>query len=943
MKTLSTQFCLFFILIVLCGSAGCGVDDRKSAFPPLSGESFANPPIASRPGVLWPWLNAYTDRKQLMYELQQMKAKGLRGVIIWDIGSLADPKKMIPVGPEFLGSESVETIRMVMDECSRLGLEAGLVASSSWNAGGSWIGPEDASKAIISSDTTLAGPAVFLDSLPLPKGTTKYFSEVAVFAVPVVADQNAVNQSAIRDLSSAFQNGVLNWQMPEGSWKIIRFICNNTGQPLMCPSPNSVGPMIDHLSAKAADAHVSYMINAIRGDRKDLAGLKYLMLDSYEVDPANDWTPDFLSQFSKLFGYDAAPYLPALAGVVVDNPDVTARFLHDYHKAVGEMLVTNHFLKEKEILHKNGLLLLAEAGHGGYARTDALKALGLADVPMGEFWNGSEFWVTKEAASASHIYGNNLVNAESLTGWRAWKDGPAHYKRLFDVALCEGLNQPTFHTFTHNPAEAGLPGFVYHAGEHFNVNSTWWEYSAPMLKYMSRCCYLLQQGQFVGDLCLYYGDQAHNLVPPRRIDPNLVNRYDSTQCGHCDQLKPVNTTGLGLGYDYDYVNEDVILNRMTIEDGRLTLPRELSYKVMVLPDKTAISLAVLQKLEKLISAGAVVFGPKPVQTNSLLGYPDCDAAVRKLADKIWGDCDGVKQKVHAYGKGRVYCGMPLWQVMRDEGIPQDFKPEIADNADQHIDYIHRRNGQEEIYFVSNSALVQQNFVARFRVGSSRVPKLWQADDGTIRKCKVIEAGPEFTRIELSLPPAGSVFVIFGSDAQIDATVAKLDPIRSSDAVNEVMKLTAPWKIAFPAGRGAPDAVVVDSLTDWSLSKVDGIRYFSGTATYSANLEMNETMTAGMDRLELDLGTVKEIAVVRINGIAVDTLWKVPYRTAIGRFLKPGANLVEIDVTNTWHNRLVGDAGKEQKDRVTRTNIQDRYRPNMPLLPSGLIGPVTLKK
>jgi hypothetical protein len=287
--------------------------------------------------------------------------------------------------------------------------------------------------------------------------------------------------------------------------------------------------------------------------------------------------------------------------------------------------------------------------------------------------------------------------------------------------------------------------------------------------------------------------------------------------------------------------------------------------------------------------------------------------------------------------------MPLWQVMRDEGILQDFKPEITDNADQHIDYIHRRNGQEEIYFVSNSALVQQNFVARFRVGSSRVPKLWQADDGTIRKCKVIEAGPEFTRIELSLPPAGSVFVIFGSDAQIDATVAKLDPIRSSDAVNEVMKLTAPWKIAFPAGRGAPDEVVVDSLTDWSLSKVDGIRYFSGTATYSANLEMNETMTAGMDRLELDLGTVKEIAVVRINGIAVDTLWKVPYRTAIGRFLKPGANLVEIDVTNTWHNRLVGDAGKEQKDRVTRTNIQDRYRPNMPLLPSGLIGPVTLKK
>jgi len=937
MNHLKVSGLLYLTLIILSGLTGCSKSETQSEFKPLSAELFQNPPLEARASVLWPWLNGYVDRDRLLYELREMKAKGLRGPVVWDIGTLSDRQKMIPVGPKFLDTESAETIRMVIDECTRLGLEAGLFTSSSWNAGGSWIKPEDGSKAVISSDTTVTGPGTFDGPLPLPKGTTEWFTEIALFAVPATAQKAPVSLSDIRQISSGFKEGVLRWEIPAGSWKIYRFICNNTGQPLMCPSPLSSGLMIDHLSAKAAEAHLDYMIKAIRGDRKDLGSMTYFMLDSYEVDPANDWTPEFLSEFQKMFGYDALSYLPALAGTIIDNEDVTNRFLHDYHKAVGEMIFTHHFKKEKEIMHANGLKLLAEAGHGGYARVDPLKALGIADIPMGEFWNGSQFWVTKEAASASHIYGNNLVNAETLTGWRAWKDGPAHYKQLFDVALCEGLNQPTFHTFTHNPAIAGVPGFVYHAGEHFNVNSTWWPYARPMLQYMARCCYILQQGQFVGDLCLYYGDQAPNLVPPRRIDPNMVNKYDSTECGHCGQKKPVNTTGLGLGYDYDYINEDVILNRISVKDGRLTLPRELTYKVMVLPEKSEISLAVLEKLDQLIRAGAVVYGPKPVQTNSLMGYPDCDRRVQQLAERIWGDCDGIKSTVHNYGKGRVYWGIPLWQVMKNEGVSQDFKVDV-ENADQHIDYIHRRTGTEEIYFVSNSLLTEQSFTARFRVGEQWVPELWMADDGTIRECKAESADGEFTRIRMTLPARGSVFVVFRLKSSKSDIVPQPNPWTMPDAQVIDTRMNGPWKLSFPAGRGAPESVEMDSLMDWTLSANEGVKYFSGTATYTNSVTLPESVLSN-ESIILNLGIVKEVAVVRVNGVIADTLWKDPYKTDIKQYLKSGDNSIEIDVTNTWHNRLVGDAGKEGSARVTKTNIQDRYRRDMPLITSGLLGPV----
>jgi hypothetical protein len=953
----------------------------------LSEQEFHDPPIQARPSALWTWLNGYVELPQITRELEEMKAKGMRGAIIWDLGSISDPDKIIPAGPAFLGPESLKAIHHAMDEAERLGLELGMVAASSWNSGGPWITPEDASKQLLWSELEVKGPQEFAAGLPMPKKAGSIFKDVAVIAAPIPDGQSLTDPDAAIHLTNALDaQGKLTWSVPPGSWKILRFISNNTGEHLNCPSPNSSGLVIDHLSRKATDAHIDHILDTLLKGRHGFGPLKTLMLDSYEVRPATDWTPDFLQEFSRTNGYNPVPWLPALTGETVGSEELSKRFVHDYQKMVSDLMVKDHYARSREILNQRGLKLLAEAGHGGHARVDPLKALGAADIPMGEFWNHRKNWVTKEAASAAHIYGKNLVNSESLTGWQNWQDGPATYKRLFDIALCAGLNQVTFHTFAHEPPSAGLPGFAYHAGEHFNVNSTWWEQAGPMLKDMSRCCHLLQQGRFVADVCAYYGDDAPNLVPARRIAPTINSQWDEEHCAHCGRPIPVDLRSLGHGYDYDYVNEEVILTRMQVRDGMLVLPDGMTYRLLALPDREAISPAVLRRIGELVEAGATVVSRKPEKSNSLRGFPDCDREVRDLAARIWGDCDGDKIRSHAHGKGKVLWNKPLKEVLADMGISPDFTVEEAGNEDQHIDYIHRTTGDEEIYFVSNSSMTRQEVNCRFRVGPDLVPSFWHAEDGSVTECQLYETGDGFVRIPLDLYPASSVFVIFkkqprpdhlvrigrstptGSGAEsispagaaieimamnsdrIEARVAMPGTYRLEtsggktgkivvDQIPADREITGPWQLSFPEGRGAPPEATMPTLIDWTQSPDTGVSYFSGTATYHKDFDLPD---AGKGPVILDLGSVKEVATLRVNGKEAGLLWKEPYQIDIGPFLKPGNNQLEISVTNLWNNRIVGDQRMGPGEGFTRTNLKRKFTAKSPLLPSGLIGPVKLR-
>jgi len=907
---------------------------------------FENPPMEARPGAFWSWMNGDVDLDRLTFELEEMKAKGMSGAEIWDIGVIRKiPEEPVPAGPPFLGPESLKAINHAIDVADRLDLQLGMVASSSWNAGGSWVEPRHAMKSIYHSEIVVSGPVKLSQVLPFPtnrapagpNGRPVYFKEIAVLACPESPDQMIPEPASVINLSANMKpDGSLTWDVPAGSWRIMRFITTNTGEMLKVPSPNSNGLVIDHLDANAATQHFQHIVDQILKTRPSFDALRYMEVDSVEMGgpQAQDWTDSFVEEFRKRRGYDPIPYLPALKGISFTDPQVAPRFLHDYRMTVSDLWIDGHYRASTRFLNAYGMKLVAEAGHGGYPRIDPLRALGAVDIPRGEFWNGEQFWVVKEAASAAHIYNRQIVDVEGFTGWRSWQDGPLEYKRLADASFCEGLNRITFHTFAHTPPHGGVPGHIYHAGEHFNVNTTWWNQAGPMLSYFSRCSYLLQQGLPVVDACFYYGHDAPNLVATRRIGPDTT-RHDFTEtCAHCKEPNPASVAGLGAGYDYDVIDSEVICEGMEFRDGQLVLPHGLGYSVIVLPDRDDLPLPVLQKLERLVLEGATLLGPRPSRDTTLADYPRRDGEIREIASRMWGPAAATDTTARTYGKGRIIEDRQrVREVLLDKGIGPDFSfTGTGEPVD--LDFVHRRTPQSDIYFVSNTQMQEAVADCTFRV-PWRMPQLWHPDTGRIDPCTDFERVAGGMKLRIQLPPAGSVFVVFSGSLPETAPTAPL----ADAAPPTALALAGPWEVTFPPDLGAPPSYTFDPLVSWTEVEDDGISYFSGTATYLKRFDVGSELIAEGSRIELSLGRVRNVAEVTLNGRPLGILWKPPFACDVTGLLRASGNELKIEITNLWANRLAGDAKLPREERVTR--IVQRVPLGGPL-ESGLLGPVELR-
>lgn len=910
---------------------------------------FRDPPIEARVGAYWVWLNGNADPSEITRELEEMKAKGLSGAEIWDIGVIRpNPDMEVPAGPAFLGPESLAAIHHAINEAARLGLRLGFVSSSSWNEGGSWIQPPDAVKAMYVSEIGVAGPGKVTRRLPFPSnraakgadGLPLYHQEIAVLAFPSAAKNAITNVASVVNLSDRMNvGGELQWDVPPGEWTVMRFVSATTGQPLVVPSPNSRGLMVDHMDAGAETRNYDYIFAQLLKGGAQLKALKYFQEDSIEIDPPGetggvaDWTQSFIAEFQRRRGYDPTPYLPVFAGKQFADPQIAGRFLHDYRETVSDLWIDGHYRVARAILHQHGLQMAGEPGHGGYPRAEVLAALGSIDYPRGEFWNGKQFWVAKEAASAAHIYGLKYADAESFTGWRSWQDGPFELKRLADAAFCDGMNRLTIHNFSLSPPAAGLPGYCYHAGEHVNVNTTWWPQSAPFFAYLARSSYLLQQGLPVADACLYYGDDAPNLVATRRIGPK-PQRLDGDSCAHCGRPNPAPAIELGNGYDYDVVNSDVLLTRMKVENGRLTLPDGMSYAVLVLPDRPDMPRAVLEKIDQLVRDGATVLGPKPVRSPGLTAYPQCDRDIQSLAARLWGDCDGKQVRERAYGTGWiVWDRKRVRDILQQRGIGPDFSY-TSRGEPVDLDYIHRRTTDTDIYFVSNTQMQEAEADCVFRVASRRA-QLWSPDTGEIQPYPDSERVAGGVKIKLRLPPGGSVFVVFGGDAE-----PTLPPptTKAPTTMLAPLEIAGPWEVKFPPNLGAPPSRVFEKLVSWTTIPDDGVKYFSGTATYLKEFEVPASTLARGRHLELDLGQLRNVAEATLNGQPLGIRWKPPFSYDATGIVRPGKNTLSVRITNVWANRLAGDANLPRDKRITR--VAQKVTLGGPL-EAGLFGPVQL--
>jgi hypothetical protein len=817
---------------------------------------WTNPPNSARLRAYWWWLNGNVTRESITRDLEQMKAKGFGGAVIIDAGG-ADQwgNAQVPHGPTFFTPAWRELYKHALREADRLGLETSLNIQSGWNLGGPMVAPDDAAKKLTWSETRVTGPTNFNAALPAPKSRDNYYRDTFVVAYRIRPDQAAhqpiqnwqqkalyktlepfsapdstplfqeitatpgeedAHPAEVVDLTSKLDaNGVLHWPAPAGEWQILRFGCTIGDHSYVSTySEGWKGYAIDVFDAGAFQRYWDAVVEPLIADAGPLAGktLKYLHTDSWEVEAVN-WTPTMRAEFLKRNGYDFLPWLPVLAGRIVNSREASDRFLFDYRRTLGDLAIDNHYRLFRDNAHRHGLEIHPESGGPHAVPIDAQRCLGWDDVPMSEFWAWSwehrigdenRFFV-KQPASAAHTYGHIITQDEGFTtigpNWQEhiWDN----LKPSFDKALCEGMNRLVWHAFVCSPDSTGVPGQQYFAGTHLNPKVTWWSKSAPFFSYIDRCQWMLQQGLFVADVAYYYGDHVPNFAQLKKSDPARVLP----------------------GYDYDVITEEALLGRASVKDGRVVLPDGMSYRVLVLPDRNVISLPVLKKLKELAAAGATIIGPKPVKGETLQNYPEVDTEIAKLADELWGG---------KAGSGRVITGKTAREMLLADGVQPDceFLSTLNPQPSTGFDYIHRRDGNTEIYFVANRTNLAASAVCAFRV-SGKAPELWNPVTGEHKFAATYGEKGGRTIVPLDFNPCGSWFVVFREPASAHPAMA-----RSNTATPQLLtELSGPWTVHFDPKWGGPESAQFDQLVSWTTRPEPGIKYFSGTATYEQTFDL----------------------------------------------------------------------------------------------------------
>jgi hypothetical protein len=727
------------------------------------------------------------------------------------------------------------------------------------------------------------------------------------------------------DLTSKMKpDGTLEWDAPPGKWTVLRLGYSLTGAKNRPVTPTGSGYEADKLSKKHMESYVHGYFDPLEKALGPLFGksLRYVMMDSWEAG-TNNWTEELMTEFKQRRGYDPTPYVPALTGRIVENADVSDRFLWDFRRTLADLWADAHYGVMADKLREKGIGIYAEAaGVSLEMPEDTLLNKSKVEIPSGEFWVRDlhprlmYLQDVRGAASASHVYGKKLVATESFTGGRY--ESPFTLKKVGDYWLSHGINRIVFHTSAHQPLDT-KPGNTM-VGTHLNRNITWAEQAAPFMTYIARQCFMLQQGKSVADLAYLLNEGAPS-TPPIWASGTTPTPPD--------------------GYDYDFINADVLLHRMSVSsEGRLTLPDSTGYRVLVLPDTDRMRPELLAKILQLVEGGGIVVGPKPTRSPSLNGYPDADKAVHDLAAKIWGDLDGISRTIRKVGKGTVIWGWPLDRVMAMQNIAKDF--EFSRDLDSDLVWAHRRTDNADIYYVANNTDRARDLDARFRV-SGREAEIFRPMRGDVAPAGY-SIDNDRTTVPLQLAERESAFVVFRRAAS--------SPTRNVPrvATTTVATLDGAWDVAFPDNLGAPPRAQFAKLESWTTNADVGVKYFSGTATYTKTVQAPADWFRPGARLVLNLGKVADLAEVAVNGRALGTVWAAPYEVDVTDALKAGANQLEIKVTNEWTNRIAGDAAVPADKKVLSVAPAGRGGGGgggglgfgaAPLPESGLLGPVTV--
>lgn len=741
---------------------------------------------------------------------------------------------------------------------------------------------------------------------PLP-----YWNEYQWAPQSAIDDSRVViDPSKIIDISKYLDaDGTLRWKVPAGNWIIERTGMTPTGTKNSPAAPEATGFEVDKMSkehvAKHFNGHIGEILRRIpAADRKSF---KVVVEDSYEMGGQN-FTDDFFDRFEKEYGYSALPFLPVYGGRTVKSQDASDRFLWDMRRLVANMVATEYVGGLREISHKHGLTTwLENYGHWGFP-SESLIYGAYSDEISGEYWAEGDLGNIENriATSCGHIYGKNKIWAESYTcGGNPFARTPADIKQRGDRFFAEGINSSLLHVFILQPDDR-VPGINAWFGTEFERNNTWNSQLDLFTAYLKRVNFMLQQGMNVADVAYFIGEDT----------PKMTGITDPS---------------LPAGYQFDYMNYDVIMNRLSVKDGLLTLPQGTQYRMLVLPKLKTMRPELVAKLKDLVMNGAIVYGPEPDHSPSLKEYPKADTTVRKLAGELWGNVDGVNVNCRKVGKGMIINGMDLKEALSMIGCQPDCYA-----GDAAINYGHRKAGTTDIYFLTNQSAGQTLAInPEFRIAGMQ-PELWLPTTGEIRLLPAYEQTATTTKVPLKLAPNESAFIVFRHTAGKSAS----DNLSENYPAPFILaEIKGPWLLSFKNTKIGPESPVkLDSLYDLSTSTVDKVKYYSGDMTYSADFSIGK-LKPGSD-IVLNLSAVGNMAKVIINGQYAGGVWTQPYELNITNLVRKGKNKIEIQVVNTWVNRLLGDSKLPVEQRSTWTvHYPDQ---GSTLRKSGLIGPVTVQ-
>ena len=984
-------------------------------------EGFLNPPDSARPGVYWYFMDGNLDREAMTKDLESMKKAGIGYVLFLEV-NVGVPRGKV----DFLSEEWQELYKHAVREAERLGIRIILGSGPGWaGSGGPWVTPAQSMMHLVASDTLLTGPASFNGILPLAKPKKPFFGEgsltqnlkeqrdtwyedVAVLAFPEPKiksgidriDEKAlyyrapytsqpgvlpflqapssfreipgstIDKDKIIDLTEKLQkDGSMRWQVPAGTWIIMRFVKRNNGAVTRPAPAPGLGFDSDKFDTASFDSHYNSYIGKLINKVKPLksksgGGWKMIHIDSWEMSSQN-WTNDFREQFRKRRGYDPLLYLPVYNGLIVNSSEMSERFLWDVRQTSNELIIENHAGRFKELGRRNGLRLSIEPYDMNPASDIDLGSV--ADVPMCEFWSegfgfNSSFSCI-EATSIAHIKGAPVVAAESFTAGsnEAWKKYPGDMKNQGDWAFCMGINRLIYHTFAHKPYnDRYRPGMTMGPyGVHWDRGQTWWPMVDAYHKYITRCQYVLSQGHTVADILYLTPEGAPQVfLPPSSALEGTAVMPDKK------------------GYSFDGCSPLFLIKNATVKDSRIIFPGGSSYRILILPEVQTMTPELVAKIGSLVKEGATIIGNPPVKSPSLVNYPACDEMVKILSDSIWG-MSGIPKKLTArvYGDGKIWWGDELTRdksynsdgensvnlypsynqivdLLENEGI----KPDFCSSGS--IRYTHRTLTDRDVYFISNRTGLPVKDTCIFRDGTLNA-ELWDAVTGEIRPLRDIVSKNGKTYLPVRLEPYQSYFIIFYPSKRPDNL-----NLTDSGLFREkktLMTLSGPWNLAFDTAWGGPENIQFDGLTDWTKRPEEGVRYYSGIAVYRKSFDLSEPdKILKLSEVYLDLGIVKNMARVKLNGKDMGVVWTSPWQVNITDILLRKGNHLEIEVANLWINRLIGDEAQpwdgvsdgkwpewllngtpRESKRYTFTTHR-YYKKDDPLFESGLIGPVTIK-